>query len=160
MDYAIFALIAIAAVYGGFKGVIGQFVGLFSIIIGIWAAFKFCGILAPVVSEWTGAAIEIKSLKVILFVVLLISAILIGKLVARLLEGLVQLSMLGWFNKLLGVVFGALKAIIAMSILLYLIDNINDTWHIIPNETLQSSKGIALLRKFYTEAFPYLRRLF
>ena len=68
--------------------------------------------------------------------------------------------MLGWFNKLLGVVFGALKAIIAMSILLYLIDNINDTWHIIPNETLQSSKGIALLRRFYTEAFPYLSRLF
>lgn len=160
MDYVIIAIIVIAAVYGGFKGVIGQFASLISLILGIWAACKFCGMLAPAVSKWTGATMDLNTLKVIIFAVLLISALIIGKMVARLLEGLVKLSMLEWFNKLLGVLFGALKAIAIMSIILYLIDNINGSWHLFPEETLKSSKGIVLLRRFYTEAFPYLQKLF
>lgn len=123
----------------------GLILGLFSflaIIIGLAAALK----LSALAAAYLGNNIDISErwLPFIAFVLVFLVVVIIIRLGAKAIEGVLQMAMLGWLNRIGGVLFYALICLMIFSILLFYIVQLN----IIKAETLQASVTYPLLQPF------------
>ena len=114
----IFAVVIVLAVFKGYQK--GLIVGLFSlvaVIIGLAAAMK----LSIVVAGYIGKAIKVSDewLPVISFIVVFLIVVLLIRLGARAIEKAIEVAMLGWVNKLAGVVLYVVIYTIVFSVLLF-----------------------------------------
>lgn len=114
----IFAGIIILAVVKGYQR--GLVVGLFSliaVIIGLAAAMK----LSTVVAGYIGKAVKISDqwLPVISFAIVFFIVILLIRLGARAIESAVEVAMLGWVNKIGGIILFAAIYTVVFSVLLF-----------------------------------------
>ena len=137
----IFAVILILAIIKGFRR--GLIVGLFSflaIIIGLAAAIK----LSAVVAAYIGKAIKISEawLPVISFAVVFILVVLLVRLGANLIQKTVEIAMLGWINRLGGIIFYLAIYVIVYSVILFYADQIK----ILREEAAQESVTYSWIR--------------
>lgn len=144
-----------AIVQGIRKGFIAQAVSIISIIAGIWASARF----ANVVTEWIGQYITASEqvLKVVAFAIILIAVFLLLAALGKLLEGMFKLVMLGWLNKLLGVVFALLKTGLIVGLAIIAFNSLNDTFGFVKQSILNESVLYPPLKKLAYEVFPYLK---
>src|SRR5215207_1167989 len=103
----------------------GLILGVFSFlafIIGLAAAIK----LSAVAAEYIGANVSISGrwLPIVAFSVVFLIVVLLVRLGARALEGVVNLATLGWMNKLGGILLYALVYLFIFSILLFYTDQL------------------------------------
>lgn len=159
IDIIILVIILASAVWGIFKGFVSQIVSILALIIGSWCAYKFSNYASKEIIETFSLTINPATLQVIMFIIILIIVLLLGALLARALEGVIKLSMLEWLNRLLGFIFAALKTIIILSLIVYILESLNGTWNIIPKETLNASKSYQILTNFSAKLFPYLQHI-
>ena len=160
LDIIIIAIVIVVAIWGLFKGFISQAIGIAALLLGLWCSSKFTGLLAPKVDGLLNLDISQNSLHIILFAVIFIVSVILVHLIGKGIEKLVQLSLLGWVNRLLGFVFGALKAIVILGIAVYAINYLNNTLNLFPKEILNESQGYGFLMRFTKEFFPFLHNLF
>ena len=114
----IFAVIIVLAIIKGYQR--GLVVGLFSlvaVIIGLAAAMK----LSTVVAGYIGKNVKVSDqwLPIISFAVVFLIIILLIRLGAKAIEKVVQVAMLGWVNRLCGIVLFAAIYIVVFSVLLF-----------------------------------------
>jgi len=114
----LFGIVLVLALLKGFKQ--GLIVGVFSllaIIIGLAAALK----LSAVVASRIGNTVKVSEqwLPFISFVVVFIVVVLLVRLGARAIEKTVQLVMLGWVNRLGGMILYVAIYTIVFSVLLF-----------------------------------------
>lgn len=114
----IFAVIIILAVLRGYQR--GLVVGLFSlaaVIIGLAAAMK----LSTVVAGYIGKSVKIADgwLPIISFAVVFLIVILLIRLGARAIEKTVEVAMLGWVNKIGGIILFTAIYMVVFSVLLF-----------------------------------------
>lgn len=114
----LFAVIIVLAILRGYQR--GLVVGLFSlvaVIIGLAAAMK----LSTVVAAYIGSAVKVSDqwLPIISFAVVFLIVILLIRLGARAIEKTVELAMLGWVNKIAGIILFAAIYIVVFSVLLF-----------------------------------------
>jgi len=114
----IFAVVILLALFKGYQN--GLVVGLFSlvsVIIGLAAAMK----LSAVVAGYIGRAVKVSEewLPVISFAVVFIVVVLLIRLGARAIERTVEMAMLGWVNKIGGIILFATIYIVVFSVLLF-----------------------------------------
>ena len=147
-----------AVIRGISKGFVEQFIALLSIIIGAWVAYHFGGTL----SEWAAGYLQVneKVLNVICFTLIIIVAVVLLFLVGRLITGVIKIVMLGWLNRLLGLVFALLKVALVLGLLVTLFASLNDIFGLVKQETLDSSFMYSGLKNFADTVFPYLKKLF
>jgi len=146
----------IPAVIGGIrKGFISQVISIISIIAGIWVSYEF----SSVVGEWIGQYIEAseKVMKLIAFAVIMIGVFIVLGIVGKFLEGILNLVLLGWLNKLLGVAFSLLKTALIVGLLIMLFSSINNNLHIVSEEVLAESVLYGPLKDLSYTVFPYLK---
>ena len=91
----------------------------------------------------------------ITFLVIIIAVYLLGQLLSKFASAL----SLGLFNNIAGAIFGALKTILILSVLLFFFENINQTFHFIPNEVIESSMLYGFLKDIMDMVFPYFEEL-
>ena len=130
----IFAVVIILALFKGYQR--GLIVGLFSlvaVIIGLAAAMK----LSTVAAGYIGKAVKISQewLPVISFAIVFILVVLLIRLGANAIERTVEVVMLGWLNKLGGIILYAVIYTIVFSVLLFYAEQIK----LIKPETIQQS---------------------
>ena len=147
-----------AVIRGISKGFVEQLIALLSIIIGAWVAYHSGGTL----SEWAAGYLQVneKVLNVICFTLIIIVAVVLLFLVGRLITGVIKIVMLGWLNRLLGVVFALLKVALVLGLLVTLFASLNDIFGLVKQETLDSSFMYSGLKNFADTVFPYLKKLF
>ena len=146
----------IPAIFQGLrKGFIAQAVSIISIIAGIWASARF----ANIVSEWVASYITASEqvLKVVAFALILVVVFIALAAFGKMLEGMFKLVMLGWLNKLLGLIFALLKAAIITGLLIMAFSSLNDTFHFVQDQVLNESVLYPPLKKAAFEIFPYLK---
>jgi len=115
---AVFVLLLVFACIKGYQR--GLIVGVFStiaFIVGIAAAIKFSTIVASKLS--LGTNISAKWLPVISFILIFLIVVILVNLGARLLQKSVEMIMLGWINRIGGIVFYLLLFSILFSIFLF-----------------------------------------
>ena len=125
LDIIIIAIVIVVAIWGLFKGFISQAVSILALILGIWCASRFTGFLTSKVDGWFNLDIAQDSLHIILFAVIFIVVAILAHFIGKGIESIIKLSLLGWVNRLLGLLFGALKAIVILGIAIYAINYLN-----------------------------------
>ncbi len=114
----LFAVLMVIAVLKGYqKGLIVAVFSIIAFIIGIAAALK----LSTVVAGWLkdSTSLSGKWLPFISFALVFLGVVLLVRLGAKLIERTFQAVMLGWANRLGGIVFYAALYIIIFSIFLF-----------------------------------------
>ena len=147
------------ALYFGIKnGLVKQLVALAVLIFGITLSLRFA---APV-SEWVIQHVGIPEFwaKAISFILIFLVVALVLSLIGKIIEKIIKISLLGWLNKLLGVVMTIGIFVILLSIVVYFVDSANNLLEFIPEDKLQESRFYPALLQFSQEVFPRFKELF
>ncbi|RYY41573.1 MAG: CvpA family protein [Chitinophagaceae bacterium] len=123
IDLICLALLVLALFKGLKKGLVVAVFSFLGFVIGIAAALK----LSAVVAGYLGTETNVSSrwLPVLAFVLVFVGVLLLVRLGAKLIEGALSLVLLGWANKLGGVLFYALLYLFLFSILLFWADQLH-----------------------------------
>ena len=145
--------------YFGIKnGLVKQLVALAVIYFGITLSLKFS---APV-SEWLTGHVKISEFwaKAVSFILIFVAVALVLSLLGKLIEKIINISLLGWLNKLLGVVMTFCLFALLLSVIVYFVDSANNLLDFIPKEKLEESRFYPVLLDFSKEVFPRIKELF
>jgi membrane protein required for colicin V production len=151
----ILALLLLFAAINGFKnGFVSELASLAALILGVWGGIHFSYITTDFLINRLG--IETNHLNLISFLVTFVVIVILVHLVANSLSKLLEVAMLGWANKLTGLVFGFLKTAFILSILLLIFNKIDDDVHILSQKTKSESRLYEPVRKFAPSVFPFI----
>jgi len=130
----ILAIIVVFAVFRGYRR--GLIVGIFSfiaIIIGLAAAIK----LSLVVAGFLGDSVKISGewLPLISFIIVFVGVVLLVRLGANFIQRTAEVAMLGWLNRVGGVVFYLVIYIAVFSVLLFYATQVQ----VLKSETIHGS---------------------
>ena len=159
IDIVILACFLPAVIIGLKNGFIRQLVALAVVILGIWLSVHF----SDAVSAWLITAkitTEPFWAKAISFAVIFIAAALVLNLVGKLLEKVLDIAMLGWLNRLLGLVVALATAALVIGTVIYLVDSANSLLEFIPKEQLEQSRFYKPLLELVQRVFPILKSFF
>ena len=137
----VFAVLIVIAIIKGFqKGLIVALFSIIAFIIGIAAALKLSAAVAVYLQHH--ATVSARWLPFISFAIVFLGVVLLVRLGAKLIEKTFQMAMLGWVNRLGGIILFALLYTIIFSIFLFYAEKI----HLLESATIQSS-----------QTFPYIQ---
>jgi membrane protein required for colicin V production len=116
----VFAILLTVSVISGFiKGFVRQLLGLAGIFVGTYCAYKLS---LRLTLWWHGHFnVDAEVMKIIMFIILASIFYALVIWLAILLDKLLKMAMLGWINRLFGMLFGAIKIILIFSALAYVI---------------------------------------
>lgn len=157
LDIIILICFIPALIQGLRKGFIAQVIAIISLILGIFLSFQF----SEAVSGWLAQYIEGSGevLQLVAFALILICVIAGLAALGKLLEGMLKIVMLGWVNKLLGVLFSFLKCALVLGLVIMAFNSLNGTFHFVSEETLAESSLYPPLKDLAYKVFPYLKEL-
>ena len=146
-----------AVVQGLRKGFISQAISIVSLIAGIWASARFADMVTEWISQYMNASEQV--LKIVAFALILIVVFIVLGLLGRLLESILNFVMLGWINKLLGIVFSLTKAILIIGLVILLFSSLNNNFQLVKPETLDSSVLYQPVKNFADTIFPFIKNI-
>ena len=140
------------------KGFLEQALALVGIVLSVWAAFRFSGLVAT----WLKPYVDFSetTVNVIAFALILIVMSLVVLLVAKLLTKVVEMAMMGWLDKLLGLVVALAVNALVIGVFIVLFDTINVKFNLVKPEVLDGSVVYTALRDLCYLVFPYLKSFF
>ena len=123
LDIIVVVILIIAVIKGYRQGLIVALFSFIALIIGIAAAMK----LSVVAAGYIGNAVKIsdKWLPIISFAVVFLIIVLLVRLGAKFIQKTVELAMLGWVNRVGGILLYAGLYIIIFSVLLFYANQMN-----------------------------------
>ena len=146
----------VPAIFQGIrKGFIAQAVSIISIILGIWASARFANVVSDWIAQYITASEQV--LRLVAFALILVLVFLVLAALGKMLEGVIKLVMLGWLNKLLGVVFALLKTGLIVGLVIMAFSSLNDNFKFVQESVLNESIMYPPLKKLAFEVFPYLK---
>ncbi len=152
-DIVLLAFAALFVIRGLMKGFIISLATLAGLVLGIYAAVYFSGIMSNfLTNQFHPSATWLHILSFSLtFLLVMLGVILVGKLV----EKAVDTLKLGLANKLAGALFGLAKAVLIASILLFIIEGFDRNEKLITKEVKKKS----YLHDPVVKVFPALMAL-
>lgn len=157
LDVIILVCCIPALVQGFRKGFIRQTFSIAAIVLGAWLAFKFSSMAA----DWIRPSVNMNGtlLGVVAFIIIFAAVYLAFILLGHLARKFVKFIMMGWMDKLLGTLFGLLKAMLAVGLVLMLVDAVNSAITLIPESTIKESCLYGPVKDIANVVYPYLKEL-
>jgi len=157
LDIVLLLLFIPGIIRGLSKGFLEQAVALVGIVISVWAAFKFLAPVSTLLQQYI--TIPETLLQVVAFLVILIVVSLVVLLLAKLLTKVVEMALLGWLNKTLGLVSSILITAVVLGVLIILFDTVNVKFELVKTDILSTSVMYNLLKDFGYFIFPFFKQL-
>ncbi|HVU58339.1 MAG TPA: CvpA family protein [Puia sp.] len=137
----LFLVLLLVAVFKGLRqGFIIAIVSALAFVVGLAAAMKLSATVAGYLKAHT--TLSGRWLPVLAFVLVFIAVVLLIRWIGRLMEAAVDLTMMGWLNKLAGVLLYAAVYTIILSVLLFYIVQLR----LVSGSTLASSITYPFIR--------------
>lgn len=134
-------------IYRGFtKGLIIELASLIALGLGIYGAVKFSGYASDFLI--THFQIGNQYLKIVSFVITFIFIVMIVFLIAKLVEGLVNIAALSILNKITGALFGLLKMVLMVFAFIFILKSLDQKLNILPSEIKTESFFFKAAEKF------------
>jgi membrane protein required for colicin V production len=117
LDIMVLALLVLALIKGLKQGLVVAALSFAAVFIGLAAALK----LSTWVAEWLGNSVNIATtwLPFLAFIVIMVAVFIAVRILGAVLEQALELSMLGWANKLGGFILYALLYITVFSVVIF-----------------------------------------
>jgi membrane protein required for colicin V production len=123
IDVIAFVLLLISMYKGFRKGLIVAVFSFFAFIVGLAAALKLSAVAANYIGN--NVSISQRWLPVIAFLVVFFIVVFLIRIGAKMLEGVLKVAMLGWLNRLGGIIFYLLIYFFIYSVLLFYAQSLN-----------------------------------
>ncbi len=152
IDIVIGIILLVGAVNGFMKGLFVEVTTLVGLVLGIYGAIHFSYFLSDFLKSsvsWDESMIQLVSFAGT-FLIILIVLVLLGKTMTKIAETLA----LGFFNKLVGGIFGLLKYALVLSIVLLVYDEINASLRFVEKEKTKSSILYEPVKNLAPTLFP------
>ena len=131
----LFIICMVLAIFKGYRnGLIVAVFSLLAIIVGLAAAMKLSVYVARQLGEHT--SVSQSWLPFISFALVMITVVILVRLGATALQKMAELVLLGWLNKLAGVVLYAILYMLVLSVLLFFAEKL----HLLDANTIAASK--------------------
>ena len=158
IDIVILACFLPAVFIGLKNGFIRQVVAFGVIALGITLSLRF----SDLVGGWLQERVKIEPfwIKAISFAIVFIIVALVLNLLGKLVEKVFDIAMLGWLNRLLGLVVAIATFALLIGTLIYVLNSANELVKFIPEEKISESRFWGPLLQFVQKVFPYLKSLF
>lgn len=121
LDIGILSIASIFFIRGIFRGFIFELVTVIGLILGYIISITYLSIASGIILSFF-PSLPISIVNIVGFFVLFVGTNMLLRVIANLLTKTLKIAMLGWLNHLLGGLFGLLKGVILMSILVFVID--------------------------------------
>ncbi|MBO8449055.1 MAG: CvpA family protein [Bacteroidetes bacterium] len=158
LDIVLLACLIPAVIQGLRKGFIAQVVAIISLILGGWLAYRFSSALTGWLGQWIEAPAA--AMNIISFIIIFAIVVTLLFLLGKILEASIKIILLGWLNRLLGLIFALFKYVLVLGLLTVLFDSINGKFNIVQESYLSSSVMYSGFRSIAYSIFPYLKSLF
>lgn len=133
IDFAFAALLILAIIKGYQKGLILAVFSIIAFIVGLAAALKLSTVVAAYLKD--SISVSAKWLPFIAFALVFLVVVLLVRLGARLVEKSFQAIMLGWANRIGGILLYAVLYLIILSIFIFYAEKLQ----LLQPATIQSS---------------------
>ena len=134
-------IILIPLIWGAFngfrKGLIIEVASLIALIAGVYGAIEFSFFISDYLSQyvdWSPRVMQTAS-----FCLTFLGIVIVVHLIARAIQKVAKMVALGTMNRVLGIVFGLLKYLVIVSILIYLTNSVNSRYRFIKQEAINKS---------------------
>lgn len=135
------AIIAVPLIYGAYKGfqkgLIFEIAMILGLVIGVYLGFKFSGLVFELLK--TILPDEGNLLHILSFFIVFGAILLIFIFYARLMEAVLKIASLNVFNKIAGMLLGALKFALAVSVIFWLLKPLEGFVDVIPEKSRKES---------------------
>ena len=148
-----------ALLRGAKKGFVDQLIGIATLLAGSYLSFKLAHSVSLSLAP-TFPNVDIKILGIMSFVLIFAIVSILLWMLGRLIEKAFKATSLGWFNRLLGVLFSLLVTCILLGILISLFEPLNERFSLIDSHNLNASTLYRMLRHFSQQVLPYFQEFF
>lgn len=155
LDIFLLILFVPAVVRGFMKGFLVQAFELTALVAAAWIAYHFSWTATGWVTKYIQASPAL--LHILLFVLILIAAFYLLNALGIALRNILRVVLTGWIDKLLGMVFGLLKAGLATGLLIIVFQALNAKFGFVSAQTLDGSTLYGPLRDLTYAVFPYFK---
>ena len=152
LDILLAALLLFGLVRGLMKGLFVEVASLIALVAGVYGALHFSNFAAEFLIErvdWNEKTVNIVAFA-ITFVIIVLAISLAGKALTK----LADFAALGFLNKFLGGVFGALKIGLILSVVLLIFNNLNNKIPFVDEEDLEASVLYEPVKSLAPMLFP------
>ena len=149
-----FLLLLVLAIYKGYsKGFVIAIFSVIALIAGIAAAMKLSVVVANYLQNHS--SLSGKWLPLLSFILVFIAVVLLVRLGATFIEKTLKLALMGWLNRIVGMLLYMFVYLIVLSVLLFYAEQL----HILGTEIFQKSKTWPYIRPFGPWAIEGLGKL-
>lgn len=141
--------------YKGFsKGLVKSLAALVALVLGVVGAIKF----SSLTSVFLAANLNIGTtyLPLVSFIITFIAIIVAVHLLARILDKVLAAVALGGLNRVAGAAFGVVKFAFIVSVVLIILDYIDDQVQFLPADKVESSLLYVPVANFAPSFIPYI----
>ena len=157
IDIIIGIILIFGTVNGFMKGLFVEVTTLVGLVLGVYGAIHFSHFLGDFLKDsvtWDESMIQVVAFAGT-FLIILIALVLLGKAMTKIAETIA----LGFFNKLVGAIFGFLKYALILSIVLIVYDEINTSIRFMEKKKAKESILYEPVKNFAPAIFPNLVRV-
>lgn len=124
--------------YKGFtKGLIVEAATFIAFGLGVWGGIRFSDLMAGKIKEWFSW--DSPYLPVISFAITFLGIVILIYFIAKLIQRMVEGMALSSINKIGGAIFGALKFAMVMSVAIFVIDALEESYPMVSFKTKEES---------------------
>jgi membrane protein required for colicin V production len=154
IDIVLACLLLFGLVIGYRKGLFVELTSLVGLVLGVYGAIHFSYFLSGFLEskvDWDPSMIQVIAFAGT-FIVIVMALVFLGKVLTTIAETI----MLGFFNKMLGAIFGALKYALILSIVLLILSEFNKTFKFMDKSKTSKSVLYDPVKNFAPLIFPKL----
>ena len=137
LDIFLIVIIVWGAYNGFLKGLVKELASILGIIFGIYLAKNYYSFLDQ--KLYLLFESEANYLSLISAIIIFLLTIMIFKIVASFLTKFLKLIALGLLNKIIGAIFGVLKSLLILCVIIFVFSKINNVVNIIEKDKIQES---------------------
>jgi membrane protein required for colicin V production len=143
--------------YKGFtKGLIVEAATFVAFGLGVWGGIHFSDIMATKIKEWFNW--NSPYLPIVSFAITFLGIVILIYFIAKLIQRMAEGMALGVLNKIGGAIFGALKFAMVMSVVIFVIDALEESYPVVSFKTKEESLLYKPVGKIAPTLIPSLNK--
>jgi membrane protein required for colicin V production len=154
LDAGIVVILILSLVTGFINGLVKEVASLAALILGIWGAIRFSSFTAGKLYDYFDMSGHYVG--IIAFIITFAIIVVIIHFIGILADKIVNAASLGFINRILGIVFGLIKAILIMSVIFSVLNAIDSKKPFLPKKAIEESRFYSPISDIAPAIFPII----